>query len=75
MELAACGDIKVHPLELVNVGDAEQGVAGGQAVIEEREGAVAVYRDEPQGQLRHLDGHGVDVDAIEAVLDDLAAGP
>ena len=41
-------------------------------VVDEGERQVAVERDEPQRELAHLDGHVVDVGAVEAVGDDLA---
>ena len=41
-------------------------------VVDEGERQVAVERDEPERELAHLDGHVVDVGAVEAVGDDLA---
>ena len=58
------------PRELVEVGDAEEGVAGLEGVVEERERALLLERGQPEGELGHLDGQGVLVDAVEAVVGD-----
>src|SRR5262249_41758894 len=46
-------------------GAADQGVAVLEAVVEEGERLAFGERDEPEGELRHLDRHRVLVDAVE----------
>ena len=74
VQAAALLRVHVQRLQLLQADQAEERVPGGEAVVEEAEGPFGVHRDQPQRQLRHLDGEGVDVDAVQAVLGDLAAG-
>ena len=64
----------MEPAELFEVGDAEERVADLDGVVEEREGPLPGHGGEPERELGHLGGDGVLVDAVEAVVDDLAAG-
>ena len=43
-------------------------------MIQESERALPLHRDEPQGQLRHLHRHWVDIHAVQAAVYDQAAG-
>ena len=72
--LAVPARVEVRDAELLEVGDAEQRVAGAEGVVDERERAVLGERDQPQRELGHLDGHRVLVDAVQAALGDEAVG-
>ena len=61
--------------DLFEVGDTEQGVAVQDLVVHEAEWLVRVERDEPQGQFAHLDGHLIDVHAVQAGCHHLSYGP
>ena len=43
-------------------------------MVEEGKGLAGLEGLEPEGDLAELDGHGVDVHAVEAVADDVAQG-
>ena len=60
-------------MQLAFVGS-QQGVAAAQVVVEEGEGFVFGKRDEPEGEFRHFDGHGVFVDSVEAAFTDQTTG-
>ena len=60
--------------QLVDVGEAQQRVAGAQGVVEEGKGPVLLERDEPERELRHLYGQGVLVHAVEAAVGDELSG-
>ena len=66
--------VEVEPTELFEVGDPEERVADLDGVVEERERALAGHGGEPERELGHLGGDRILVDAVEAVVDDLAAG-
>jgi hypothetical protein len=51
---------------------ADERVAGLELVIEEFEGEIAVEGLDPEREAAELHGEGVDVDAVEAALDDVA---
>lgn len=51
---------------------AGEGVPGLQLVVEALERERAVERLDPEGELGRLDGERVEVDAVEAALDDVA---
>ncbi len=57
----------------------QQAVAAEDAVVEEGEGLAGLEGLHPQAHLAELDRHGVEVDPVEAVADDVAqrrrAGP
>ena len=71
--LAATG-AQAEVLQLLQRGDAQQRIAALEGVVEEGEGPVLLQRDEPERELGHLDGHGVDVHAVEAAVGHEAAG-
>ena len=56
------------------IGEADEGVAALDGVIEEGEGVVLGHGGEPEGELGEVHGHGVAVHAVEAALGDEAAG-
>ncbi len=60
--------IEVEPLRSARARDAQERVAAPQRVVEEGEGTLPLEGHEPQRELRHLDGHGVLVDAVEAAV-------
>ena len=74
MQRSALLRVEVQVDELLGAGDAEQAVADDEVVVEEAERAGAVEAGEPEAEFGHLDRHGVDVDAVDAVGDDVAAG-
>ena len=51
---------------------ADEGVAALDLVVEEGEGEVGVHRLDPEGEAGEFDGEGVEVDAVNAALDDEA---
>ena len=53
---------------------ADQAVAALDVVVEEAERLAGLERLHPQADLAQLHGHGVDVDAVDAVADDVAQG-
>lgn len=66
--------VDVQRPDLGEVGDAEQRVADEHLVVDEAERLFRVERHQPERQLAHLDGHRVDVGAVQALGDDLAQG-
>lgn len=63
--LAAFG-VHVHPRELLQVGDAEEGIAHHELRVERQVRLPGVVGDQPQGDLRELGGGLVDVGAEHA---------
>src|SRR5689334_23826864 len=51
---------------------AQEAVAAPQPVIQKRQRPIGSERGEPQRQPRELDGHRVDVDAVETSISDRA---
>ena len=74
MQRPAAFGVQMHPFELFEIDDAEQRVAADEFVVDESEWLGGVHRDQPERQLGHLDGHRVDVRAVQAVLDDQPPG-
>ena len=64
------------PVERLDLrpGEADQGVAVPQGVVQEGERMVLRQGREPQRQLGEVHGHGVAIHAVEAALGDQAAG-
>ena len=64
------------PVERLDLrpGEADQGVAVPQGVVQEGERVVLGQGGEPQRQLGEVHGHGVAVHAVEATLGDQATG-
>lgn len=58
--------------ELIEVGDADQGIAADQVMVEEAERPAFLEAFEPEREAGQLQGHRVAVDAVDAVGDDLA---
>jgi hypothetical protein len=50
-------------------GGAEEAVAGADVVVEEAEGLAGIDGLQPEGDAAELDGHGVDVHAVEAAAE------
>jgi hypothetical protein len=65
--------VKMKCLELLERRDTEEGVSADEPVVEKPEGPLSIHRDKPEGELGHLNGEGVDVDAVKAVLGDQSA--
>ena len=55
-------------------GEAHEGIAAADGVVEEGEGMVLGQGGEPEGELGEVHGHGVAVHAVEAALGDEAHG-
>ena len=55
-------------------GGAEQAVAVADVVVEEAEGLAGIDGFQPEGDAAELDGHRVDVHAVEAATGDFAEG-
>ena len=55
-------------------GGAEQAVAVADVVVEEAEGFAGIDGFQPEGDAAELDGHRVDVHAVEAAAGDFAEG-
>jgi hypothetical protein len=53
----------------------DEAVAAAELVIEEGEGQRGVHGFDPEGEAGQLDGEGVEIDPVEAVLDDEALQP
>ena len=49
---------------------ADEGVAAAEVGVEERQGLAGGGGGQPQGDLGEFDGHGIEVDAVDAALDD-----
>ena len=58
--------------EDVEVEDADEGVAVLDVVVEEGEGEAGGVCFDPEGDFAEVDGEGVLVDGVDAVLDDVA---
>ena len=72
-ELPVAG-AEAEVLDLMDRTDAEQGIAALERVVEEAEWTPLHHRNQPQAQLRQLNCHRVDVNAVKAATGDEAAG-
>ena len=54
--------------------EADDGVAAFDVVVEEIEGFAGRVGFQPEGDLAKLDGERVEIDAVDAVADDIANG-
>lgn len=61
-------------IELFEAGDSKNGVSADEMRIEEAEGLPGDERFDPERDLRELQRHRVEVDAVDAVRDDISQG-
>ena len=69
--VCAVGDAS---FEDIAVEDADEGVAVLDVVVEEGEREAGGVGFDPEGDFAEVDGEGVFVDGVDALLDDVAAG-
>ncbi len=63
----------MQPAKLVETRHPKKAVAALDGMVEECKGPAVRHRDQPERQLRHLDGHRVPVDCIDALRDYIAS--
>ena len=66
------GALRNWPFEYGEAGDADEGVAAADVVVEEGEGSAGHLALDPEGHLAELDGERILVYAVDAVGNDLA---